>query len=67
MAIYKVKLTEESGQDAMTIRGLGLLECGVEREIELNEAQAKSKSLKARGIKVVKKAAKSSAPKTGRE
>ena len=63
MAIYKVKLDEGSTEDSMTIRGLGLLERGVEREIDLNEAQAKSKSLKARGIKVTKKA-KPSAPKT---
>jgi hypothetical protein len=63
MAIYRVKLTEASTEDAMTIAGLGLLERGVEREIELTEAQAKSKSLKARGIKVTKKVAKSSAPK----
>ena len=64
MAIFKVKLMEGSTEDKMTIRGLGLLERGVEREIELTEAQAKSKSLKARGIKVTKKAAKPSAPKT---
>ena len=63
MPIYKVKLMEESTEDVMTIRGIGRLERGVEREIELTEAQAKSKSLKARGIKVTKKA-KPSAPKT---
>jgi len=67
MAIYKVKLTEESTEDSISIRGLGPLVRGVEREIELTEAQAKSKSLKARGIKVTKKATKSSAPKTGKE
>ena len=67
MPIYKVKLMEESTEDVMTIRGIGRLERGVEREIELTEAQAKSKSLKARGIKVTKKATKSSAPKTGKE
>jgi hypothetical protein len=51
MAIYKVKLTE-STEGSITIKGLGLLERGVEREIELTETQATSASLPARGIVV---------------
>jgi hypothetical protein len=66
MTIYKVMLSEDSREDSMTIVGLGLLKRGVSKELELTDAQAKSKSLKARGIKVVKKA-KPAAPKTGKE
>ena len=66
MAIYRVVLKEDSKFESLSILGLGLLERGVSRDIELTEAQARSKSLKVRGIKVVKKTAKP-APKTGKE
>ena len=66
MTMYRVTLKEDSVLDHITLVGLGLLERGVSRDIELTEAQAKSKSLKVRGIKVVKKTVKP-APKPGKE
>jgi hypothetical protein len=49
MARYRVALTEG---DTVTIKGIGLLELGSEKECELTEAQATSASLRARGIVV---------------
>ena len=66
MTMYRVVLKEDSAIESITLLGIGLLKRGVPRDIDLNESQAKSKSLKARGIKVTKKT-KPSAPKTGKE
>ena len=66
MTMYKVTLKEDSPHESLRILGLGLLERGDPRDIVLTEAQAKSKSLKVRGIKVTKKTEKP-APKKGKE
>ena len=65
MTMYRVTLKEDGEIESLNLLGFGLLERGVSRDIDLTEAQAKSRSLKVRGVKVVKKAEKP-APKTGK-
>ena len=65
MTMYRVTLKEDGAIESLYLLGFGLLERGVSRDIDLTESQAKSKSLKVRGVKVVKKTEKP-APKTGK-
>jgi len=62
MQVYRVVLPLDSPLDRLQLKGLGAFERGVVRELELSDKQRNG--LKARGLKVTRKAAE---PAPGKE